>query len=472
MNAGTTNPEKDEHDGFAGDIYSVEGVSSSKSPSSKNALLRETRSIEQDSGQCRDPKNPVDVCMNYNPCCELSGTGDSNCLCSNQIIKDCRQVYKDCLAEKYLSEQSMDFISAEKKDVVCKKILTNCCNAVTKLGNSKSVSRGFEPVTMHKPEFSAGKICEIQGPEDQVLNNCKYSCKMNDKCAGIIYNKITGSCELYDKPLVEKEPAYRNETDANTLQFQKRGAGLPGGKEGFGNPANQTLHNTIGTGILTQGQGTNVPLKFSANGTAQQYCLTDAGFGDDIENSTGGRDPGCWKKNRVITDCRKQMDKCNARDIPGLTGDRKKEHCAQMYGACCSILDGMELQTRFKFLDAEAGSPNAKNLLCAGDVTRDMGLEDCKQKCRATPDCMYIYSNLGAGTGPNNGGSGAGYCRLYSGKPLPAGLLVPTFAKKEAGMDSKFIYKKKEVDPDEPVEETTTTTVPAITKTDPGDASK
>lgn len=462
MNAGTTNPEKEEHDGFAGDadIYSIEGVSSSKSPSSKSALLRETRSIEQDSGQCRDPKSPVDVCMNYNPCCELSGSGDSNCLCSNQIIKDCRQVYKDCLAEKYLSSQSMDFISAEKKDVACKKILTNCCNVVTKLGNSKSVSRGFEPVTMHKPEFSAGKICEIQGPEDQVLNNCKYSCKMNDKCAGIVYNKITGSCELYDKPLVEKEPAYRNETDANTLQFQKRGAGRQGVTEGFGNPgANQTLHNS-----------------------AQQYCLADAGFGDDIENSTGGsgtggRDPGCWQKNRVITDCRSQLDKCNARDIPGLTGDRKKEHCAQMYGACCSILDGMELQTRFKFLDAEAGSPNAKNLLCAGDVTRDTGgLEDCKQKCRATPDCMYIYSNLGVGD-MNDSSAGAGYCRLYSGKPLPAGLLVPTFAKKEAGLDSKFIYRKKEVDPDEPVEDTagpTTSTAPepAITKTSPGDASK
>ena len=454
MKSGTTTPEKDEkdaHDGFAGDadIYSLEGVSSSKPPTSKSALLRETRSIEQDSGQCRDPKNPVDVCMNYNPCCELSGTGDSNCLCSNQIIKDCRQVYKDCLAEKYLSRQSMDFISAEKKDIACKKIQTNCCNVVTKLGNTKSVNRGFEPVTMHKPEFSASKICEIQGDEDQVLNNCKYSCKMNAKCESIVYNKITGFCELYDKPLVEKEPAYRNETDANTLQFQKRGAGLPGGKEGFGNPgANQTLHKT-----------------------AQQYCLADAGFGLELSVDGTGENTNCWNGNRVITDCRSQLDKCNARDIPGLTGDRKAEHCAQMYGACCSILDGMELQTRFKFLDAEAGSPNAKNLLCAGDVTRDMSLEDCKQKCRATPDCMYIYSNLGVGD-MNDSSAGAGYCRLYSGKPLPAGLLVPTFAKKEAGLDSKFIYRKKEVDPDEPVEETTTTTVPAITKTSPGDASK
>jgi hypothetical protein len=57
------------------------------------------------------------------------------------------------------------------------------------------------------------------------------------------------------------------------------------------------------------------------------------------------------------------------------------------------------------------------------------------------------------------------------GVPLAGGIIPPTFGKVDASMDSKYIYKKIEVDPDEPVEETTTTE-PTITKITPDDASK
>lgn len=401
------------------DIYSIDGVDNSniKPPTNRAALLKATRSIPMDSGQCPSNK-PLDVCKNYNACCELSGSGSTNCLCNNPVIKSCQDVYKDCLADKYLSEKSMDFISQENKNITCRKLLNNCCKITGNLTGT-GIGGDMSRVTMSKAAPESNLLCEIQGSEKEALGLCKYTCDLNDKCSGIIYNKVTGICELYDMPLVDKAPAYRNKTDTDTIQFTKAMTSI--GKEGF-------------------------------VGTAQDYCLS------------GGNADSCWNNNTVIRDCMTQRDKCLAGPIAGLSGPKQENHCRQMYGACCSILDGMDiLDGRFKFLDATAGYPNQKNLLCGAGGT---SLDDCKRNCLTNPDCNYIHSNMGDASGNNTA-----FCKLYKGVPLAGGIVPPTFGKVDASMDSKYIYKKIEVDPDEPVEETTTTE-PTITKTDPDDASK
>lgn len=404
------------------DIYSVEGVDNSniKPPANRATLLKQTRSLPMDSGQCPSNK-PLDVCNNYNACCELSGTGSNNCLCNNPVINSCQSVYKDCLADKYLSEKSMDFISQENKNITCRKLLNNCCKITGNLTAGTESGGDMNRVTMSKAAPDSNLLCEIQGSEAEVLGLCKYTCDLNDKCSGIIYNKITGICELYDKSLVDKAPAYRNKTDEETIQFSKAG-----GKEGF------------------------------VIGTAQDYCLSSSGETDS-----------CWNNNTVIRDCMVQRDKCLAEPIAGLSKPKQEKHCRQIYGACCSILDGMDIVGgRFKFLDAAAGYPNHKNLLCESG---GKSLDECKRTCLINPDCNYIYSNQGETSGNNKA-----FCKLYKGAPLAGGIVPPTFGKIADGIDSKYIYKKIEVDPDEPAEETPTTSalVPAITKTDPDDASK
>ena len=382
--------------------YAIDSQKDDTSKRSPKKEMSDSKSIPIDNGICENARDPVSVCMNFESCC----TASDNCVCQNPVNKDCQSIYKDCLADKYLSEANMDYISAEKKDVICKKIKANCCKSVLNTKNAKRAD--YEQVTMNMPDTYSTSLCNFTGDESNAIAACKQSCNLNDKCRAVVYNKGMSRCDIYDKPLITKPGFLKNDTDTETIQFQRTGV------EGF-----QTETNN-----------------------AESYCYAD-GMGDGSAETKS-----CYRKNGIVTDCRKQFDKCMNREIPGLSVTKKKEHCATMYGSCCSIVDGLDVTDRYKFLGVEVGAGNPKNKLCSWAVST---LDACKAKCLEAPNCHYIYSNLGVS---ELNEKAVKRCDLYSGKPVNG--FIPTFSKDSVA--GKFIYRKVEVNPDDEMNTTTTTT--------------
>jgi hypothetical protein len=391
------------------DKYSISAQKEGPQNQTPNQAMADAKSVPIDNGICNNSQDPVNVCINYDSCCSSL----DNCVCQNPVNKDCQDAYKDCLADKYLSPANMEYISTDKKDVVCKKILTNCCKSV--LYTSKAKKKDYEKVTMSMPENGSKILCGFAGEEATALSACKQSCNLNDQCKSVIYNKAMGRCDIYDKSLVEKPGFMKNETDKETVQLIR--------VEGFQNNNNG----------------------MSAVDNAANYCY-NSGMG--LETMSGS----CYEKNAIVTDCRSQFDKCLTRDIAGLTPAKKKEHCSTMYGSCCSIVDGLNVVERFRFLDPELGGGNPKNKICSWDAS---SLEECKNKCFADPGCSYIYSNLvGKGEQP----PAVKKCSLYSGEPVTGS--IPSFGKGDGF--GKFIYKKVVVNPDDEINEPTTTMASTI----------
>lgn len=402
---GTTQSSAEELNKYAIDSQPTEPVN--KSP---KKMMSDSKSIPIDNGVCENASDPVSVCMNYDSCC----TASDNCVCQNPVNKDCQSIYKDCLADKYLSETNMDYISAEKKDVICKKIKANCCKSVLYTKNAKRSD--YDQVKMKMPDTYSKSLCNFSGNETDAISACKQSCNLNDKCKSVIYNKAMGRCDIYDKPLIAKPGFLQNDTDTETIQFQRADSNIP-------------------INITPEGFQSDI------SGLAEQYCYSE-GMGEQVNNGSNA----CYKKNGIVTDCRKQFDKCINRDIPGLSSTKKKEHCASMFGSCCSIVDGLDVVDRFKFLGVELGAGNPKDKLCSWSAAT---LDECKTKCLQDPNCKYIYSNLGS---PNIGEKDVKRCDLYTGKPVKG--FIPTFSKD--GVSGKFIYRKTEVNPDDEINTTTT----------------
>lgn len=412
--------------------YGIDSQPSEPVSGSSKKMMSDSKSVPIDNGVCENARDPVSVCVNYDSCCTIhpgsqthgdataftpvgvSGTSSDNCVCQNPVNKDCQSIYKDCLADKYLSDANMDYISAGKKDVICKKIKENCCKSVLYTQTPKRSD--YETVTMHMPDTYSKSLCSFSGNEVDTIAVCKQSCSLNDKCQSIVYNKGMGHCDIYDKPLITKPGFLKNDTDMQTIQFQR-------------------INKTEGFQPNTNNSSTA-----STASTASEYCYND-GIGDGKGDGKGYEtvNGSCYKKNSIVTDCRDQFNKCVNRDIPGLSAMKKKEHCANIYGSCCSIVDGLNVVDRFKFLDAEVGAGNPKNKLCSSTVST---LDECKTKCLEAPNCTYIYSNLGI---PGMSNKNANRCDLYSGKPV-AGA-IPSFSK--SGASGKFIYKKTEINPDD-----------------------
>ncbi|NBV29073.1 hypothetical protein EBS02_08690, partial [bacterium] len=264
--------------------YAIDSQTDEPASRSPKKMMSDSKSVPIDNGVCENARDPVAVCMNYDSCC----TASDNCVCQNPVNKDCQSVYKDCLADKYLSEASMDYISAEKKDVICKKIKANCCKSVLYTKNAKRAD--YDKVTMSMPDTYSASLCSFAGNETNAISSCKQSCNLNDKCQSIVYNKTLGRCDIYDKPLITKPGFLKNDTDAETIQYQRANINLPPTKEGF-----QT------SGDVDAGVGAD---------TAANYCYSE-GVG---ELASG--DKSCYKKNGIVADCRTQFDKCITRDIP------------------------------------------------------------------------------------------------------------------------------------------------------------
>ena len=363
---------------------------------SKSAVQREVGSMEPVGGTCKSAGDPVSVCKNYSACCGETAV-PGNCVCDNPIVKECRMNYQRCLDDKYLSTKSMTFIGLGNKAKTCESILDSCCKIAGEDPDTDG-SPTLKKVTMRIPDPNGRVLCSMDS-----LAACKSSCAVRLDCQAVIMNSIEGKCELYDKPLVDKQKIYAA-SDGQYLQFEK--VQPTGGKEGF--------QGGVGS---------------RASKVCKDFSTVCAGAGT----------VNCLCQNPVVQDCRRNYTECMNK--PG----GMDAVCKPMFGACCGILDAMsenvELSKRFVMDDPPTGGRGSSQaMLC--QPTGLNSLDQCKQQCRLNPDCAYIDSNwaLSANEDPNT----ARHCRLYSGKPTP--LDGPTMAPVN---QFRTIYKKREVDPDD-----------------------
>ena len=161
------------------DDYSVDGVGEAEPPKGKSAVIQASQGVNTDAGICSKPDSAKNVCRNYESCCEIS-TSANNCFCTSPLIKDCRTIYKECLADQYFSQETMDFIDPGNKGKVCKSILDSCCNSM----DTDVPDDNMEQVRMHTAAYNAKKLCQIQGGTATL---CKRMCAVNPNCQGSIY---------------------------------------------------------------------------------------------------------------------------------------------------------------------------------------------------------------------------------------------------------------------------------------------
>jgi len=366
----------------------------------KRAVQSEVSTMEPVGETCKSAGDLVAVCKNYTACCGETAV-PGNCVCDNPIVKECRANYQRCLDDKYLSAKSMDFIGIGNKAAACTSILDSCCKIAGEDPDEGNNGPMLKKVTMRMPAPDSRVLCSLDS-----LAACKSTCAVRQDCQAVIMNSIEGKCELYDKPLVDKQKIYMA-SDGQFHQFEKVQPTVSLKKEGF----------LSGSGI-------------NASKLCRNYNTECAG---------NGATANCLCKNPVVQDCQRNYIECKQ------SSGRTDAICKPMFGACCGILDAMsenvELAKRFVMDDPPAGGRGCSQaLLC--QPTGVNSLDQCKQQCRLNPDCAYIDSNLGLSA--NEDSSTARYCRLYSGKPVP--LDAPTMAPVN---QFKTIYKKRVVDPDE-----------------------
>lgn len=357
----------------------------------KDKLQAEVGSMGTIDSACKNPTNPVDVCKNFETCCDATAELTS-CICANPIVKSCRDNYKRCLNDQYLSSKSMAFIGLNNKAKACNTILDSCCKYMST--ESEASNKGLVQVKGKNKDQDAKVLCSMAD-----LAVCKNTCSMRKDCKSLILNTIDGRCELYDRPLIQKDPVYMA-SDSNFIQYEKSG------KEGFQATVSQ-----------------------SAAKVCRDYKTLCSG------DSAGG---GCLCKNPVVLDCQRNYNKC-------MTGpDADEAICRGMFGACCGILDTMtsdpDFTKRFNMDDKPIKGRGLSNkLICQPMDVKT--LDECKQRCRMNPDCNYIDSNLGLSLQEEP--DTARYCKVYSGDPVPSN--APTMAPVN---NLKTLYTKRIVDLD------------------------
>ncbi len=375
--------------------------------SSANSILADTGTVVQDAGECPAKNDPINVCINYSSCCPADDP-DKKCICSDKSINKCQEVYKSCLKGDYLTGDSMAYIGADNKAALCSKLLAGCCSAV----NTKSSNgdKSMQEVKMQMADVNAVPLCHYAGEnENDTIQRCKSRCfEEGERCSSIIYDSITGRCDLYDKPLIDK-PGFMHASKVNeqTRQFQKHGKQV----EGFE----------------------------SSPEIYKNYCIADVGGEDGSDSVTIGGLAKCMAGNSIVADCASQRDKC-------VKSGGSTKMCGAIYGACCGLMDSVNWDARFKF-EADKGYGIYKNMICSPTVDNTA---DCKKLCAANPNCNYISSNLFAAPGNNSaalGNASSKYCKLYTGSPAKSPLVGASFTA-AANNPPEPIFIKKIVDED------------------------
>lgn len=230
------------------------------SPGEANSI---SGNIEADDGSCKKPMNPEYVGKYSKTCCE---DGTPGCICKLDQYKTCKTEYDKCFEEKgkefrKIRQRKEKNIENLKKDITllekeiktikspihikpinqklddknkllkvmqeeldiepeipsgirkqCQDELGKCATSKININknNKKYNKNKFEILPMKKRNADSEKICEISLDNIDDISYCINYCDGMKDCQGGIYNQNTGMCELFNKPLVDKEEGARN----------------------------------------------------------------------------------------------------------------------------------------------------------------------------------------------------------------------------------------------------------------------
>lgn len=234
--------------------------------------------MEQDDEYCKEPLNPKYVGKYSKTCCEDTTPG---CMCKLDAYKECKQTYDKCFEEKGKKFKEIK----EKKELNLKNLRQNIDEMKTKNANSQSkvilkqiedkekianimqeeldiepdIPPGikqqcqddfgkcatsnikfnknnkkynedkFKILPMKRRASGSEKICELSLKDETEIAYCINLCDEMKDCQSGIYNKNNGACELYNKPLIDKQEGTRN-SDKFNINFTS-----DSGKEGYKN---------------------------------------------------------------------------------------------------------------------------------------------------------------------------------------------------------------------------------------------
>lgn len=219
-------------------------------------LESQTGNIETSDGTCNKPNDPKYVAENYLVCCPENNPSNT-CMCFTDKMVECRKGFDKCFADtvnKYKDirkQKEQNIIDMEKQISILEekikqrkvpyfqiKVLEKQINQRKSIVQTLKTSLEEEPKVpagikkqcqqhfkkcvkplklksetnnyllprMKKRDQSSAKICEVPELSDNNIDKCKQYCNNMSNCKAGIYNKMSRSCELYDKNLIDKEP--------------------------------------------------------------------------------------------------------------------------------------------------------------------------------------------------------------------------------------------------------------------------
>jgi hypothetical protein len=153
---------------------------------------KDTKTISEDSGNCKTQSDIVDFCVNYNSCC-AANSPSKDCLCKHPIVQTCRSDFTNCLSNNPNQLSQNDLMTS------CINANKTCCNGYNKnlsIKSSAFTKYGEKNDPVIKP------LCSITNVPD-MEQKCLELCTTTPKC--VAYSLSTGAlvsnygiCSLYD----------------------------------------------------------------------------------------------------------------------------------------------------------------------------------------------------------------------------------------------------------------------------------
>lgn len=134
--------------------------------------------------------DPSYMCKNLESCCQNILT--ENCFCSNDYMKKCGDIKKECL-KKF------------KNPDMCNNLHGDCCTRLTEISQD---SKYKKPKTQTSDDY----LCKMNGSYDKEL--CQQLCDITPQCNGFSVSNDGTICALYEKNNVMH-------TSVNNKYYQK-----------------------------------------------------------------------------------------------------------------------------------------------------------------------------------------------------------------------------------------------------------
>jgi hypothetical protein len=256
--------------------------------------------MEQSDEYCKEPLNPEYVGKYSKTCCEDTTPG---CMCKLDAYKECKKTYETCFEEKgkkfkeikakkelnlknlrqNIDEMKKQNANSQSKVILkqikdkeeianimeeeldiepdippgikqqCQDDFGKCSTSNIKINknNKKYNQNKFKILPMKRRASGSEKICELSLKNDDEIALCINYCDEMKDCHGGIYNKNNGACELYNKPLIDKQEGARNSDKFNINFTRISGSGSSSnssndsGKEGYKNINNNSRRKDI-----------------------------------------------------------------------------------------------------------------------------------------------------------------------------------------------------------------------------------